>query len=310
MRDLPELLEFLTQKMSLSEIYQPVIVLHLLEQGGTASKVDLARILSGYDESVQEYYQRVLMRWPKITLTKHNIVIYDRKGKTFSLNFHLLDSSLVERAKAICEEKTREWIDKQAAKSDTPRIEASKRYRVLKAAKGKCELCGISAKISPIDIDHIVPRSKADKRGYISKDGVRMCIDDEHNLQALCFRCNRAKRDTDSTDFRMSQKKLVRDRIPEIIRQSGRTPVVKQFGGNQLAAQLKEKLTEEHAELLVSTDLNEIADMIEVLLAIARLRGYTEAQVMDFVQSKRLQNGGFEEGIFLVEVIPLPVQRT
>jgi predicted house-cleaning noncanonical NTP pyrophosphatase (MazG superfamily) len=253
MRELSELLEFLTQKMS------------------------------GYDESVQEYYQSILMRWPKITLTRHNIVTYDRKRKTFSLNFDLEDVSLVERAKAICEEKTREWIDKQAAKSDTPRIEASKRYRVLRAAKGKCELCGISAKISPIDIDHIVPRSKANKEGYISKDGARMRIDDERNLQALCFRCNRAKRDADSTDFRMSQRKLVRDRIPEIIQRSGRTPVVKRLKGNQLAVQLKEKLTEEHAELLANTDIDEISDMIEVLLAIAKLNGYTATEVMDYL---------------------------
>ena len=87
MRDLHELLVFLTKKMSMTEIYQPVIILHLLEQGGIASKADLARTLSGYDESVQEHYERILMRWPKATLTKHEVVTYDRKSKVFSLNF-------------------------------------------------------------------------------------------------------------------------------------------------------------------------------------------------------------------------------
>lgn len=60
----------------MSEVYQPAIILYLLEQGGTATKTELARTLSGYDESVQEYYQRILMRWLKTTLTKHKIVTF------------------------------------------------------------------------------------------------------------------------------------------------------------------------------------------------------------------------------------------
>ena len=303
MRDLHELIDFLKNKMSMSEVYQPAIILHLLETGGSASKVELARTLSGYDRSVQEYYEGILMRWPKITLTKHNVVIYDRKRRAFILNFELADPSLVEEAKRICEIKMREWIEKQARKSDLPVVEASTRYRVLKAAKGKCELCGISAKISPVEIDHIVPRNRADKHGFIVKYGVRMRVDDERNLQALCFRCNRAKRDTDSTDFRMPQQKLVRDRIPEIIEQSGRNPITKRLSRGQLTIQLIEKLTEEHVELLANTGLDEVADMIEVLLAIAKLKGHTESQVMEFVHSKRVQNGGFEKGIFLVEIV-------
>ena len=87
----------------MTEVYQPVIVLRLLERGGTASKADLAQALSDHDESVQEYYQRVLMRWPYLTLSKHEVVSYDKKTKAFSLNFALEDASLIERAKSLCE---------------------------------------------------------------------------------------------------------------------------------------------------------------------------------------------------------------
>jgi hypothetical protein len=52
--------------------------------------------------------------------------------------------------------------------------------------------------------DHITPRSKADRFGYVTRDGVRMPVNDKRNLQALCFRCNRAKRDTEAIDYRRS----------------------------------------------------------------------------------------------------------
>lgn len=172
MRPLDELLQFLNSKMSMTEIYQPVIIRYLLEQDGTATKTELAQVLSGYDESVQEYYQKVLMRYPKATLTKHEIISYSKENKAFQLNFELNSGQDLQKAKAICEEKILDWIKKRSTGSASSSQLASKRYRILKAARGKCELCGISAKISPIDIDHIVPQSKADKHRKIVKDDI------------------------------------------------------------------------------------------------------------------------------------------
>lgn len=62
-------------------------------------------MLSGYDSSVVSYYKQILMRWPKITLTKHNVISYDKKSRTFFLNFFLDNSLLVETAKELCEQK-------------------------------------------------------------------------------------------------------------------------------------------------------------------------------------------------------------
>src|SRR5262245_1686834 len=187
MRSADQLVTFLTEMMLMTDIYLPAVILHLLAHGGTASKQDLARTLSGYDQSVQEYYEKVLMRWPKATLTKHGVVSYDRKEKAFSLAFDLGDEAAVAKAKAICERKIAEWIQRKAERDPLGGVDASTRYRVLKAARGRCELCGISSKLSPIDIDHIVPRNHADKHGLVVKDDIRMPLDDERNLRALCF---------------------------------------------------------------------------------------------------------------------------
>ena len=63
------------------------------------------------------------------------------------------------------------------------------RYEVLKRARFRCELCGVSADIRALEVDHIVPRNRGG-------------TDDPDNLQALCYSCNSMKRDRDATDFR------------------------------------------------------------------------------------------------------------
>ncbi len=60
---------------------------------------------------------------------------------------------------------------------------------MLKRARFRCELCGVSADERALEADHIVPRSKGG-------------TDDPNNLQALCYRCNAMKRDRDATNFR------------------------------------------------------------------------------------------------------------
>ncbi|NCC33852.1 MAG: hypothetical protein EOM24_17820, partial [Chloroflexia bacterium] len=113
MRNISELISFIKSTMSMTDVYQPAVILHLLERGGTSTRAELAKTLSGYDEGVQAYYDKILMRWPKITLTKHKVVTYERKSLSFVLNFHLSDPHAVEEAKELCEQKIREWIEKK-----------------------------------------------------------------------------------------------------------------------------------------------------------------------------------------------------
>ena len=68
----------------------------------------------------------------------------------------------------------------------------SLRYKVLKDSNFRCELCGATKYDRPLDVDHIIPRSRKGKTV-------------EENLQVLCSKCNRSKRNTDDTDFRNTE---------------------------------------------------------------------------------------------------------
>ncbi|WP_208597405.1 HNH endonuclease [Leptospira yanagawae] len=205
----------------MSEIYQPLIIEHLLENNGKATKRDLAILLSISDSSLIEYYSKVLMNWPYKTLSKHKIINYDKKKQEFTLNTHLNDSLLINIIRSKCKSKIKEWLSN---KKKELKQSQSIRYEVLSESNQKCALCGIDSSISNIDIDHIVPKSRADKNGNIIKDGIKMNVNDKRNLQALCYVCNRGKRNLDDQDFRKSSKKLVRDKVPELILQTVTCP--------------------------------------------------------------------------------------
>ncbi|GAB5387135.1 MAG: hypothetical protein Alpg2KO_01030 [Alphaproteobacteria bacterium] len=295
------LIEFLANKMSMTEVYQPVIIRHLLGCGGTATKAELAAALAAHDVAVQEYYQQITMRWPKITLSKHGVIDYQRKGSLFTLLSQPKSEQERKAAIQLCDTKIAEWIDRRKNREQAPEAGASVRYQILKDAGGRCALCGIHSSIKPIDIDHIVPRAKANKQGKVTLDDRLIDLNDPANLQALCFSCNRAKRDQDQTDFRRT-KKLVRDKIPDMIRAEGRTPVVKTLTGNKLTAALKDKLTEEHAEFLDAKTpqdkQDELADMVEVIIALAETAGLSEDALLALVHAKRTKRGGFSDGLW------------
>jgi predicted house-cleaning noncanonical NTP pyrophosphatase (MazG superfamily) len=294
-----DLLEFLRARMSMADVYQPVVIKELLLHGGQRTKTELASCLAAHDRAVQEYYERIVMRWPKKTLIKHKIIDYDQRSSLFRLLPYPHDNEQRHEAVRLCDEAIGSWLQKKRSRENAPEAGASVRYEVLKEARGKCQLCGISAEVRPIDIDHIVPRSKADKNGKVQLNGQLIQVHDRQNLQALCFACNRAKRDEDQTDFRRREK-LVRDRVPEIIRGSGRLPRIVELKGQELRAALYEKLIEEHAEFLhakkISDKLEELADLIEVALAIGAQYGANERHILALVKEKRAERGGFSKG--------------
>ncbi|WP_266029769.1 HNH endonuclease [Brucella intermedia] len=296
-----ELIDFLHNRMSMTDLYQPAVIRELLAHNGKRSKSQLAAALAQYDLSVQEYYEGIVMRWPKITLTKHGIIDYERRGSLFHLVPYPDDAGLRDEAIALCEAKIAEWRERKRGREKAPEAGASIRYEILKEAGGKCALCGTPATLRPIDIDHIVPRSKADKNGKVRKDGRLIDLNSRENLQALCFSCNRGKRDADETDFR-GKGKLVRDGIPALIEAQGRRALVKELTGVRLQRALHEKLIEEHAEMAAATDSSakceELADMLEVMFALAEQHGVGREQLLDLAEQKRRARGGFAKGTF------------
>ena len=67
--------------------------------------------------------------------------------------------------------------------------------------------------------------------------------------------------------------KVVRDKIPEIIAESGKKSNIKQLDDTSFLAELEKKLIEEVNEYSESKDVEELADLLEVIYRISELRG-------------------------------------
>jgi predicted house-cleaning noncanonical NTP pyrophosphatase (MazG superfamily) len=96
----------------------------------------------------------------------------------------------------------------------------------------------------------------------------------------------------------MSQGKLVRDKIPQIIRSKGQEPVTYPATTEEYAVRLRDKLREEVEEFLASdNDLEELADILEVLYALAEQAGADRQQLEKLRAVKAEERGGFADRI-------------
>lgn len=93
--------------------------------------------------------------------------------------------------------------------------------------------------------------------------------------------------------------KLVRDRIPEIIDADGKTCLWETLSNKEYLRLLDEKLNEELAEYQQSKSLEELADLLEVMYAVVKARGWTLEQLEQVRAGKAVERGGFEKKILL-----------
>jgi predicted house-cleaning noncanonical NTP pyrophosphatase (MazG superfamily) len=93
--------------------------------------------------------------------------------------------------------------------------------------------------------------------------------------------------------------KLVRDKIPEIIKAGGRDCDTLIVAGEEKYKLLEEKLHEEVNEFIEDKNLEELADVMEVLFGLAGALGYSEEELLKVRYKKREERGGFKEGIVL-----------
>ena len=92
--------------------------------------------------------------------------------------------------------------------------------------------------------------------------------------------------------------KLVRDKIPEIIKKSGKEPLIRIAEEREYEDFLVKKLYEELDELAEARN----ADIFEVLQALARSLGYSWQEIEKTAEKKKTQRGGFKERIVLISV--------
>ncbi len=96
-----------------------------------------------------------------------------------------------------------------------------------------------------------------------------------------------------------SYNKLVRDKIPEIIRANGETPMTHIATEEEYIVELGKKLLEERDEFLESLSAEEAGDILEVLHGLCAANGIRMEDVETARQEKFEKRGGFEEKIIL-----------
>ena len=97
--------------------------------------------------------------------------------------------------------------------------------------------------------------------------------------------------------------KLVRDKIPSIIEKSGAECKCRILSDGEYLDMLDVKLDEELAEYHKDQNIEELADLLEVIRAAAIARGYTIEQLEAVRAKKAEERGGFEKKILLIETI-------
>ncbi len=95
--------------------------------------------------------------------------------------------------------------------------------------------------------------------------------------------------------------KLVRDKISTIIKAKGQVAVTHIATPEEYDQKVREKLSEEVKEFLASNNPEELADILEVIYAIAGRMGHTKHTLEAVREKKANERGGFEEGIILEE---------
>ncbi len=192
-----QLQDFITNKMSMSHIYQPLMLIEMLKHGDRKASVkQIAQSILNKDPTQIEYFSQVVKNMVGRVLTKNHEIATKEKDIYSLIGSDELSSEQVQELIQLCEQKIAEF---EAKRGDTiwnhrrrghRPISGSIRYEVLSRARGRCELCGITNEEKMLEVDHIFPKSLGGK-------------DDLSNYQALCYSCNAAKRNTDDTDFRL-----------------------------------------------------------------------------------------------------------
>lgn len=95
-------------------------------------------------------------------------------------------------------------------------------------------------------------------------------------------------------------EKLVRDKIPELMSKDGLIPVTRILSRQERLQWLLSKLEEEKLELVATPNLEECADVFEVVLTITAELGYSYDDLVLAASDKRAAKGGFAHGVVMV----------
>ena len=100
----------------------------------------------------------------------------------------------------------------------------------------------------------------------------------------------------------MEYNKLVRDKIPEIIKKNNHNPITHIASDEEYWKKLKEKLKEETDEFIKKANEEEFADILEVLHAISDFKGFDRKKINKIKENKAEKRGKFKNKIILEKV--------
>lgn len=92
----------------------------------------------------------------------------------------------------------------------------------------------------------------------------------------------------------------MRDKIPQIIAEAGKKPIIEILSDEDYLTEIDKKLNEEVAEYQADKSIEEMADIMEVVFAICEARGYSVDELMRVREDKREKRGGFADKIFWI----------
>jgi hypothetical protein len=123
--------DFLTNRMRMSHVYQPIMLRLMLTHGGKATIREIARSFLNEDRSQLEYYERITKEMPGKVLTRHRIV--ERDGNTYRLAGPYADLSETERKElaALCEASASSPWRKRSAPKSTARSSSASTKRSI-----------------------------------------------------------------------------------------------------------------------------------------------------------------------------------
>jgi ATP adenylyltransferase len=174
-----DFLGFVRDRMVMSGPYQPLIIGALIAAGGTLTKRELAQQILLADELQQRHAERILMRWPLDTLRKHGVIAYERHSMVFRLSVELTPEEAAEVV-AVCDQRMKAWNRNAAPKR------ASRFYRVIDLAGGRCQACGVLGIDRALDIDHVIPQDRANSRGEVQLPSGEWA---RSMMTGICRRC-------------------------------------------------------------------------------------------------------------------------
>ena len=99
----------------------------------------------------------------------------------------------------------------------------------------------------------------------------------------------------------MEYNKAIRDKIPEIIEKDGYSCNIKTLSDDEFLVEIEKKLSEEVTEFQNDKNPEELADILEVIYRIAKLRGISKEELENIRIKKVNERGSFEKNLFLID---------